>query len=140
MTATVRKRTRKQLVKDLDEVFSKFIRLRNADTFTSVEPLATCVTCGKTESWKKMQCGHYESRAAYGTRWDEQNCHVQCYGCNVARKGNYTKYAQFMIRKYGVDILDVLAYKATNHPKFTNVELEMMIKDYTQKVTVLTNR
>ena len=129
-------KTRSYYVKKLDAVFSQYIRLRKADPNGYV----ACVTCGKMAHWKEMQCGHYETRGSYGTRWDEENCHVQCYGCNVARKGNYPAYSRYLIQVYGADILDKLAYKAQNSPKLNTGELMLMIDDYTQKVSWLTKR
>lgn len=124
--------TKKQAIKKLDIIFSKYIRLRYA-----TNGIVTCVTCGKVDDYKRMQCGHYVSRGKFGTRWDEQNCHVQCVGCNVMKNGNYTEYARFMIRTYGVDILDKLAYKSVNYPKFTTGELLLMIDEYKGKINQL---
>ena len=81
------KRTqRKKLVDKLDKVFSIYIRRRYADN-----DVAECFTCGKQDHWKKLQNGHFQSRKHYSTRWHEQNCQVQCAGCNVFRYGEQYK-------------------------------------------------
>ncbi len=85
-----KKPSRSKLVKKLDAVFSQYIRLKD-----SVGEIATCFTCGKKDHWKKLQNGHFQSRKHYATRWDEQNCQVQCAGCNVFRYGE-----QFLFAKY----------------------------------------
>lgn len=126
------KSSRKKAVEKLDKIFSQYIRLRHA-----VNGDAQCVTCGARKPWKELQCGHYESRGSFGTRWDEKNCHVQCYGCNVARKGNYPAYARYMVSTYGASILDTLAWKANNSPKLMTVELELLIVEYEGKVKEL---
>lgn len=127
------KQKRGKVVAKLDAVFSQYIRLKN-----SFMGDATCVTCGITKPWKQMQAGHYESRGHYATRWDEQNVHVQCVGCNVFKKGNYTEYARYMVRKYGDGILDEMASKARTLSKIPTVDLEAMIEDYSDRVKTLT--
>ena len=71
----MKKISRKNIVKRLDTVFSLYIRLREADN-----EMVECFTCGKISHYKKnMQCGHFQSRSSYSTRWDPNNCQVQCY-------------------------------------------------------------
>ena len=83
------KRTqRKKLVDKLDKVFSVYIRRRYAEN-----DIAECFTCGKQDHWKKLQNGHFQSRKHYATRWHEENCQVQCAGCNVFRYGEQYKFA-----------------------------------------------
>jgi hypothetical protein len=33
-------------------------------------------------------------------RYSEENCHPQCYKCNVILNGNYRNYHKYMINKY----------------------------------------
>lgn len=129
-------KTHKQLVKDLDTIFSRYIRLRDA-LLVDGELLAQCVTCGIRAPWKSLQNGHYISRGKFGTRWDEKNCHPQCMACNVMKHGNYPEYALFMIKTYGISILDILSMKASAGGKYSRVEMQLMIDDYTKKVAVL---
>ena len=49
-----KKVTKTALVKKLDAVFSIYIRRRFA-----VNDIAKCVTCGKEDHWKSLQCGHF---------------------------------------------------------------------------------
>lgn len=66
--------------KDLaDRVFSQYIRLRYSDR----EGNCSCVTCGKKMYWKDAQNGHYRSRSCLKYRFNERNCHPQCYNCNI---------------------------------------------------------
>jgi hypothetical protein len=125
-----KKPTFKQLKKKLDAVFSQWIRLKDSTS----DGQAVCVSCQKVDSWKELQCGHYEPRQHLGTRWLEKNNHVQCYGCNVARKGNYPAYTRFMIRKYGVEVLDELAALARTPTKFTAADLEEKLQHYNRLV------
>lgn len=63
------------LKKEADKWFSLYIRLKYADWKGYVK----CYTCGHTSHYKKgMQCGHFASRRFMNTRFDEENCRVQC--------------------------------------------------------------
>ena len=123
-----KKQTRKTIITKLDSIFSQYIRLRY-----SKNEIATCVTCGKQDHWKKMQNGHFISRKHYATRFDEDNCQVQCAGCNVFRYGE-----QYLFSKYlGSDLSEELLIKSRNIQKFTDNELLEMIELYTEKVNNL---
>lgn len=56
----------------LDDIFSKFIRLRDADVHGNI----TCVSCKKKIPWEKSNCCHYADRKHTATRWDELNNHA----------------------------------------------------------------
>ena len=102
------------LIKKADAVFSKFIRVRDG---------YICVTCGKTGN----HAGHYIRRGHKRVRWNAQNVHCQCCGCNTFLDGNMDRYALFMIERYGVDHLQWLenqkgAYKPTRDDLNTIIE------------------
>lgn len=120
------------LIKDLDKIFSLYIRLKY-----SKDGLATCVTCGKTAHFKDMQNGHFNSRIHYATRWLEENCHPQCVGCNVFKNGNMANYAEFMIKKYGVEIISELNKKKHETTKLDRKLMEEKISFYKKKVKEL---
>ena len=120
-----KKISRSKLVKKLDTVFSQYIRLKDADN-----EIATCFTCGKKDHWKKLQNGHFQSRKHYATRWDEQNCQVQCAGCNVFKYGEQFLFGKYLDEKYGDGISEELYYKAKQIVKFADYELEEMILKY----------
>jgi hypothetical protein len=123
-----KKPTRKTIITKLDSIFSQYIRLRY-----SKNEIATCVTCGKQDHWKKMQNGHFISRKHYATRFDEDNCQVQCAGCNVFRYGE-----QYLFSKYlGVDLSEELLIKSRKIQKFSDNELLEMIELYNEKVNNL---
>lgn len=104
-----------------DRIFSLFIRKRDN---------GVCYTCGKVGEIKEMQCGHYISRNYLSTRFDEQNCHCQCVGCNVFKKGNYTVYAVNLEKQYGNGILQELEHKKNEMVKFSISDYEELIKKY----------
>jgi hypothetical protein len=126
---TKKKQSRSKLVKKLDAVFSQYIRLKNA-----VDGYAVCFTCGKKDHWKKLQNGHFQSRKHYATRWDEQNCQVQCAGCNVFKFGEQFIFGKNLDEKYYAGIADELYIKSKQVVKFTNNEIEDMILKYKKLV------
>jgi len=128
MPKTGKKPTRKKLVKELDVVFSQYIRLSNADS----RGYCTCVTCGKVGHWKTggIQAGHFISRKHYSTRWNEDNVKPQCVACNVYRAGEQYKYSLYL----GSNLSNELYQKSQEITKFTNVELQEMIDFYSTQL------
>ena len=126
-----KKLTRSKVVKKLDAIFSQYIRMRKAKN-----EIATCVTCGKQDHWKKLQAGHFQSRKHYATRWDETNVQVQCAACNVFRYGEQFKFSKWLdnIKK---GLSNELATKAKQIVKFSTAELEEMINIYKNKIKEL---
>lgn len=118
---------RKRLIQKLDTVFSKYIRLRYA-----VEGMVQCVTCGRKDNWKNMDCGHFIPRGRMGTRFDERNCHVQCKDCNQMKSGNMEKYNYYMKVWYGDDVIAELLKKSREPLK--TYEIQEMITHYREKV------
>lgn len=127
-----RKISRKNLVKKLDTVFSIFIRQRNA-----IDEIAECVTCGKKDHWKKLQNGHFMSRKHLITRWDEDNCQVQCAGCNVFRYGEQYKYSVWLDATFGKGTAENLSIKSRGTLKISDFELIDMIEVYKKKIDLL---
>lgn len=89
-------KSRWKLVKELDSIFSRFIRLRDADK----KWICTCVTCWDRKHRKEMHCCHFVTRWNYKYRWSENNCFAGCYKCNVILHWNYISYTLFMVKKY----------------------------------------
>lgn len=130
-TKTVKKSKRPArgvLVKRLDAIFSQYIRLSKPNV---------CVTCYEAKHWKELQNGHFYSRGRYATRWDEMNCHCQCYKCNVILHGNYISYTKYMLDKYGREAVDQLEIKSKSTVKISTPELEERIEYYKNKVKEL---
>jgi hypothetical protein len=121
-----KKPTRSKLVKQSDKVFSEYIRRRYANGFG----VAECFTCGKEDHWKKLQCGHFQSRKHYSTRWHEQNCQVQCSGCNIFRYGEQYKFGLYLDKQYGSNISEKLMQEARKTIKLSNFEIQEIIDRY----------
>lgn len=128
----MRKISRKGLVKKLDTIFSLYIRLRKANK----EGVAECYTCGIKKHFKELQCGHFQSRKHYATRWREDNCQVQCYSCNVMRYGEQFKFGLKLEKEYGYAHPEILMNLSKTTVKFSNDDLNDMIEKYKKLVEI----
>ena len=103
----MKEKTKSQLRKDLDKIFSLYIRQRYANEYGIVR----CYTCPKTSHWKKMQCSHFVPRQYLATRYDEVNCQVGCYACNMLYNGQPSAFAKNLERGYGKGTVEMLEAK-----------------------------
>ena len=122
-----------KLKKELDKWFSLFIRLR----FATKEGLCQCVTCGKVSHYKKMQCGHFQSRRHHATRWNEKNCAVQCIGCNCFQQGQQYRFSTYLDGKYSEGTAQTLEYLAKQITKVSRTDYEEKITYYKDLVKKL---
>ena len=118
-------KTISKLKKELDKWFSLYIRLR-----TCFNGMVQCFTCGKVGHYKKLQCGHFQSRKHHSTRWNEQNCQVQCVKCNMFGQGEQWKFGLQLDRKYGEGTSRELEEIARTTVKFMRIEIEENILYY----------
>lgn len=95
-------RDQSQLKKELDRVFSLYIR--------QIYP-KVCYTCGRPA--ERLQCGHYISRQYLATRWSVENCRPQCWGCNGYGKGQPLIFEEKLKAEYGNDFVERM--KASRH-------------------------
>ena len=116
-----------KLKKELDKWFSLYIRLREATN----EGLVQCFTCGNVNSYKVgMQNGHFMSRQFMATRYDEQNCQVQCVGCNMFKFGEQFKFSLALDSKYGKGTAEYLLHKSRQINKMSSKDFEEKISYY----------
>ena len=115
-----------KLKKELDKWFSLFIRLRSA----TKEGACQCFTCGKVAHYKKMQCGHFQSRRHHATRWNETNCQVQCVKCNMFEQGEQFKFGLRLDNKFGEGTAQELEFLAKQIYKFSRFDYEEKISYY----------
>lgn len=121
-TKTTHKRTRKAIVRELDKVFSEYIRKRDGQ----------CIVCGVRRG---LQCGHLFTRAAYSTRWDEWNAWGQCPSCNMRHEYDWMPMQNAVARK-GIDV-DLLYSKHKKVQKYSDSDLEGLIEFYKEKSATL---
>ena len=128
------KKTISKLKKELDTIFSVFIRLREANEYGIVQ----CFTCGVARHYKDgMQNGHFQSRKHMATRFDEENCQVQCVKCNMFSQGEQYKFSLALESKYGEGKAEELEVLARTTLKISRAEYEEQIEYYKNLVNNL---
>ena len=83
--------------------------------------------------------GHFINRRWMAVRWNETNVHAQCSSCNRFDEGNAVGYTLYMIKKYGQPHVEMLMALKNGGQKWTDWELDVLIKEYKQKVKDLTS-
>tara|TARA_R110000751_G_scaffold53310_5_gene115570 strand:- start:1049 stop:1447 length:399 start_codon:yes stop_codon:yes gene_type:complete len=127
-----KKPTRGKLVRKLDTTFSLYIRLRYAEN-----EIVKCFTCGKKAHYKdSMQCGHFQSRRHYSTRWDEINCQVQCSSCNVFKHGEQFIFGQRLNEKYGEGTAKKLQQKSKQILKLSTADIIILTNKYKDLINI----
>jgi len=123
------KLSRSKIVKKLDIVFSKYIRSKYANK----RGIVKCFTCDREYPIKNIQNGHFMSRKNYATRWEEDNCRPQCYGCNVMKQGMQYEYGKRLGKKTAEKM-----YKLSKTTlKISSDELLEKIKYYENELKML---
>ena len=123
-----KKKTVSQLKKELDKLFSRFVRLSGKDE---------CYTCGLKRPRLELQAGHFISRQYNATRYDLDNVKNQCVNCNIWRRGNTAFYADNLLKELGRDRFDALIKRGRSFKQFTVRELEAMISEYKERLSTV---
>ncbi len=112
-----------ELVKVAQQVFNKFIRLRDKNE--------ACISCGNKT--RQFHAGHFMPVGSNGhIRFDENNCHKQCSICNNHKSGNLTEYEPKLVQKIGQEEVDRLKIKFTR--SYDVEELKEIIDTYKSKI------
>lgn len=119
-------------VKRLDEVFSRYIRLRDTHGGTG-----QCITCGASIRFETCDAGHYISRRHMATRWNEENAHGQCVECNRWRHGNLQQYRRSLVLIYGAERVAQLECRKNLTVHVDDMMLNKLIKYYHRKTELL---
>lgn len=127
---TAKKRKKPDLVKKLDKVFSAYIRLRDA----MPNGCFRCISCGKIKRFDQGDCGHYHSRIHMNTRWEPDNCHMECRSCNRVSSDHLIGYRRNLIGKIGIDRVAWLEIMAHSGKHWMDFELEEKISYFTKEV------
>lgn len=122
-------KTTGQLIKQLQPIFNKYIRLRDAHK--------PCVSCG--EYFDDKDAGHFVAKSTCSSlRFDEDNTHGECKGCNRFNESHLIGYSKNLKERIGDEDYNALIkrwedYKK-NPRKWTRGELRELIEIYKQKV------
>jgi hypothetical protein len=115
-------------IKLAQQVFNKFIRLRDAGN--------VCISCSKPAL--KENAGHfYNANNHWNVRFNELNVHLQCEYCNTYLHGNLIEYRENLITKIGFYKFSVLKHESDKTRKFSIDELKEIISIYKAKVKIL---
>lgn len=121
-----RLKTRGDHIKDTQQAFNEFIRLRDQ---IAGHP---CISSGRPLDWSgnAVDAGHYRSRgSAPHLRFDERNCHAQSKQDNRFLSGNIADYRIRLIERIGQDEVDSLEADQTVR-KYTIEDLQAIKKHY----------
>ena len=118
------------LKRKADKAFSEYVRKRDIDRNGNT----SCVTCGLTDHWKNLHAGHFISRVVLSTRFDPVNVQVQCFACNVWRRGNPAEYAGYLQRTYGHGVIETLLTEKRKTVKYTKADYLSMIDRFQAEV------
>ena len=128
----MKKKTLAKLKKDLDKIFSLYIRTKYAKN-----GVVKCYTCGKMGEIKKMQCGHFVSRQYLATRWDENNTRVQCWGCNGFGGGRLLDFEENLAGEIGKAKVEAIKMRRHNIVKLDSLWYNEHIQCYEEKLKKL---
>ncbi len=125
-----RKKSQSQLRKELDRIFSLYIRHKYAKNGQ-----VQCYTCPNIRPIAGIQNGHFVSRLYLATRYSEDNCRPQCVGCNVYGKGKTATFGANLERDCGAETVSHLFREAQTI--FKDFPYAEKIKEYKEKLAHL---
>ena len=126
-----------KLKKQVWDIFSQYIRMRDCLRTTGCLSWGLCITCGKRYHIKLLQAGHFIPGRHNANLFSEEGTHAQCYNCNINLKGNTLEYRRKIISLYGEGADDKLEAQDRLTKKFTIAELEEMKETYKEKIKEL---
>lgn len=105
--------------KELWKVFAEYIKKRDG---------YICFTCGRKGEGSGMHAGHFIPKSVGGLSlyFNEDNCHAQCYNCNINLGGNQYEYGQRLGEKKVAELMKL----KQNIRKISNEEYAGLIEHY----------
>lgn len=112
---------------------SRYIRLKASNWKGECQ----CVSCKEEgittiKPYKEMQTGHFMQGRHMAVMFDERNCAVQCFACNMQRQGcksgNLYYYGKYMEKTYGKEVIQELERLNKTIKKYAIPEL-LSIRD-----------
>ena len=122
-----------ELIAEAQEPFNKYVRLRDwsKGCFVCDRPFIQSVP------GRAIHAGHVRSRAAAGhLRFNEDNCHGECEGCNGPHGARPHQIKAGAIRRIGAERFEALENDNTPH-KWTHDELRGIRDTYRAKAKEL---
>lgn len=129
MKLTDPRKIRKRLIKELDRVFSLYIRKRDKGRCWAANwPKPRCS--------QDMQCNHKIGRANYRLRWDERNAVCGCSAHNLWAHFNQSEWNTQWRALWPKDV-EYLDRARKQLKKYANTELELFIQHFKGKINDL---
>lgn len=121
-------------LKITQQVFNKFIRLRDAEQ--------NCISCQKTLKIGNIDAGHMWSAGGHSNlRFNEYNVNSQCSRpCNKDKAGDINNYRLGFVERYGIEKLNEIDLIAKIEKRWDKDELLLLIKKYKSKCKELENK
>ena len=120
----------------MDTVFQFWVRLRDS----MPGGYCRCISCGKIKPFDHIQAGHYMSRRHMSTRWNPLNCNGECDYCNGRDGDHLIGYRRNLVMKIGEAKTEWLeAESRRTAKKLSDFDIKVMIKDYSQKILILSS-
>lgn len=95
-----------RLIKKLDEIFSRYIRVKY-----SKDGYCTCISCEKVLPISEAQNAHWINRWCRTYRWSEMNCRPACPWCNMFNKEFHLRiYTLKQIEEYWIEKVNEMSY------------------------------
>ena len=123
------------LIKEADEIFSRFVRLSAANE----HGITFCYICNKPVRWQDANCMHYISRGCLYLRFDLKNCKCGCEECNKYKDGNLVAYGEKLEAELP-NVTETLFEYSTLVYRPSKDEIRAIISEYTPKVKELLKR
>jgi 5-methylcytosine-specific restriction endonuclease McrA len=118
-----------QLTKELDDVFRKYIQLRDEGK--------PCFICGAFIKKGNSEVCHYIRRANLPTRFHVMNAHLGCIECNRFDEMHEMKYEQKLVLKYGIEKVVELESLKRSLMKPTRSDLIELLEDFKLRIKEL---
>ncbi len=117
-----------KLIAEAQQAFNAYIRLRDRD-----KPCFVCERSFLPVPGRVMHAGHVRSRGAAGhLRFNEDNCHGECEGCNGPHGAKPHEIKAGAIRRIGADRFEALENDNEPH-KWTREEVRGIRDNYRAK-------
>lgn len=123
------------LIQDADAVFSKYIRLKAADSSGNIE----CFVCHKKLPIAEAHNSHYISRSNMSCRFLVENCTPSCPDCNRIHNDNRKPYTD-ALEASSKGITQWLMEQGKEVVRPTREEIRAIITDCRFKIKILQNK
>ena len=117
--------------------FSKYLRTKECLETTGNPGYGKCCTCGEIKHFTELDAGHFIAGRRLGILFDERGVHIQCAKCNRFQGGRPVEYRDYMLTRYGQEVIDDL-YRLAKIPKgYADFELKEMRAKYNKQTREL---